>query len=152
MKKLFVLILALTLFAFPTAALANPTEKEPLAPVPFEFVTAEKDDFQPENEYSITFEKKITILAKSLKGAKISLVVSYDSELDIEPAVYATALIGATQKYMQPVSLHLGDNYIELTIEREGYEPVVIEALVKRMDNNIAESLEKLIVIPPFLK
>lgn len=135
-----ILVILLSIFVAPSVVSA--------AQVPFNIITSPTDDFQPSKDYSITFASEVTINAETTKGAKVNLTVSYDDSLELKPKVYDEVTVGATCKYIQPIELKLGSNYIDIRVSKEGLETRKVVHIIKRKDGAVMKSLQNMIVIP----
>lgn len=140
MKKLIIsFCVILNLFAAPTVLFGKDNF------VPFSITTGE---LSGGGSYSTVFEKDITLVASSIKGAVVDITVEYDAKLNLDPVVYDSVTVGASNIFSKNIRLNLGENNIKIRVAKDDYDKVYITHVVKRETQAKKTALTGLIVIP----
>lgn len=142
MKKLIIgFCIALNIFVAPTVLFAKENY------VPFSINT---EEFSNGNGINTVFERDITLSAVSVKGAVVDVTVVYDPKLNLEPRVYESVVVGASNIFSKNIQLNLGVNTIKIKVSKDDYDKVYVTRAIKRETQAKKSALAGLIVIPWF--
>lgn len=107
-------------------------------------------------EKESTFDKKRTITGTSDEGTSITIYVyttkvdsdEKKSEDDEDSTVTYTIVVGASGIFSQAIELAIGENTVDITVEKEDYESINKTFIINRKNREIKQELEKTIILP----
>lgn len=108
-------------------------------------------------EKESTFDKKRTITGTSDEGTSITIYVytakenpeeNESEDDDKDSTVTYTIIVGASGIFSQAIELAIGENTIDITVEKEDYESINKTFIINRKNREIKQELEKTIILP----
>lgn len=124
---------------------AAPADLEELEVIDFEIT----DGILSSKKTESTFDDSRTISGVADQGALIVISVSTkDAEGDLEENASYDMEVGASGLFSQTIELAIGENIVEITASKDGCEPIIKDAVIKRKKREIKTELEKVISIP----
>ncbi len=147
MKKFSIAFIVVMLFCFaPVFVYAGPLDAE-AAKQELGFSVTSGIDMSKETQS--TFDDSKTIAGVANQGTAIEISVSSkDANGDLTENTSFLLEVGASGIFSQTVELSLGENVVEITASKEGYETVSEETIVKRRNITIKNELENTVSIP----
>ena len=102
------------------------------------------------DEEAVTFDLTRTIAGMAEKDAEIEIVVLIEDPLDgeIRPIAVHHVTVGDSELFIQTVRLEVGRNIIQITAEKEEFETVFVEIVVRRKRREVKRELVDAIVLP----
>lgn len=106
-----------------------------------------------EKEKESTFDEQRTLTGTAEEGVLVSIQVSSSQEVSENLNESSSdenydIVIGASGIFSQTIKLKVGENTIDITISKEGFETVKKSFIVNRKKREIMQELEKTIVLP----
>ena len=147
MKKFSIAFIVVMLFCFaPVFVYARPLDAE-AAKQELGFSVTSGIDMSKQTQS--TFDDSKTIAGVANQGTAIEISVSSkDANGDLTENANFVLEVGVSGIFSQTVELSLGENVVEITASKEGYETVSEETIIKRRNITIKNELENTVSIP----
>lgn len=141
---IFIMMLPFTVMASDTGLLPSAHEATNTEQLVFKITSGVDTSKNKES----TFDKKRTITGTAEEGTKVTISIYTGNEASDNLKNEFVIDVGASGIFSQTVELELGENIINIKVEKENFSTQTKKFVISRKDREIKQELESAIILP----